>query len=137
MKSATLTSGALASAAGVHIETLRFYERSGLIAEPRRSAGGYRQYPPDTVARLRFIKRAQGLGFSLSEIGQLLRLRSTPGRNSVRVKRLSEKKIAVIEAKIRDLQRMHEALAALSAACDGKGATGDCPILKAIDECDT
>lgn len=134
MTTDALTTGVLAAKAGLNIETVRFYERSGLIKEPRRSASGYRQYPRSTVTRLRFIKRAQQLGFSLRDIGELLSLRASPQRSNARVKRLAEQKLTVIDGKLRDLQRMREALAALSDACDGHGTVAECPIITAIEE---
>jgi Hg(II)-responsive transcriptional regulator len=129
-----LTTGLLASEAGLNIETIRFYERSGLLDRPQRTPAGYRQYPRSDIARLRFIKRAQHLGFSLHEINELLSLRASPRRGSAQVKRLAEHKLTVIDDKIRDLQRMRASLAPLCDACDGRGTVQDCPIITAIEE---
>ena len=134
MANDALTTGRLAALAGINIETVRFYERSGLIAEPKRTASNYRQYPQSDVARLRFIKRAQELGFSLKEIAELLSLRATPSRSRSRVKRLTEEKLGIIDCKIRDLQRMRKSLASISAACDGHGPVADCPIIHALED---
>lgn len=133
MKTSPLTSGALARAAGVHVETLRFYERQGLLAPPRRTSAGYRQYPADAVGRLRFIKRAQALGFSLNDVAALLSLRTAPGRQRARVKRLAEEKLSVIAGKIRDLQRMETSLRALAESCSGVGPLHGCPIIEALE----
>lgn len=129
-----LTTGRLAALAGINVETVRFYERSGLIAKPKRTASNYRQYPPSEVARLRFIKRAQELGFSLKEIAELLSLRAAPTRSRSHVKRLSEEKLASIDQKIADLRRMRKSLASISSACDGHGPVADCPIIHALEE---
>ncbi len=134
MKTDVLTTGGLAAAAGLNVETLRFYERSGLLAEPKRTAAGYRQYPRSAVARLRFIKRAQQLGFTLAAIRELLSLQAARRRSSARVKRLSERQLEVIDGRIRDLQRMRDALAILSTACDGHGPVSSCPIIHALEE---
>ncbi|HEY8899100.1 MAG TPA: MerR family DNA-binding protein [Chthoniobacterales bacterium] len=133
METDFLTTGALAAEAGVNLETVRFYERSGLLKKPRRTAAGYRQYPSADVVRLRFIKRAQELGFSLKEIAELLSLRAAPARNRSRVKRLAVDKLTVIEGKIRDLMRMRDTLASVSSACDGRGSVVDCPIITALE----
>lgn len=126
--------GQTAKRAGVGIETIRFYERKGLIAPPPRRASGYRQYPAETVDRLRFIKRAKDLGFSLKEIGELLALRVTPGTTCGHVKRRAETKIADIDGRIRALRRMRRALDKLTKACDGKAPIRDCPILESLDD---
>ncbi|MEO6847302.1 MAG: MerR family DNA-binding protein [Chthoniobacterales bacterium] len=134
MADISLTTGRLAALAGINIETVRFYERSGLISKPKRTASNYRQYPQSDVARLRFIKRAQELGFSLKEIAELLSLRAVPSRSRARVKRLSEKKLEIIDQKISDLRRMRKSLASISDACDGRGSVADCPIINALEE---
>jgi Hg(II)-responsive transcriptional regulator len=128
--------GTVASRADVGVETIRFYERQGLIEEPPRTASGYRQYPEETISRLRFIRRAQELGFSLREIDELISLRLDPTANSADVKARAEEKVAEIEAKIRDLQRMKDALADLAEACSGEGSIRECPILEALDGVD-
>lgn len=129
-----MTIGEVAKAAEIGVETVRFYEREGLIAEPPRRRSGYRQYPPDTVRRIRFIRRAKELGFTLTEIGELLELRVDPTKSCADVRTLARAKMADIEAKMLDLARIQAALAELVRTCRGKGATSDCPILDALDE---
>lgn len=128
-----MTIGRVAEQAGVGIETVRFYEREGVLAEPARSASGYRLYDADVVARLQFVRRAKELGFTLNEIKELLSLRidSTTSRQDVRAK--ARAKIEDIESKIKTLQRMKKALASLIQECCAKGDGADCPILKALD----
>lgn len=128
-----LTSGQLARAANVNTETLRYYERRGLMPEPPRRESGYRTYPPESVGRLNFIKGAQELGFSLAEIKGLLALRvdETASRGDVRQR--AQDKVAQIEAKIRKLQQMCDALDHLIEQCRGDGPTGECPILEAME----
>jgi len=128
-----LTIGQLARQAHVNVETIRYYERRGLIAEPARNEAGYRQYSADFVARIRFIKRAQSLGFSLREIGELLALRVESRAACEQVQQRAEAKIASIEAKIHALQNMQQTLVRLVAACENNELTGDCPILDALD----
>ena len=127
-----LTSGQLAKKSGVGVETLRFYEREGLLPKPARLASGYRQYPMEAVERVRFVRRAQLLGFQLKDIKALLALRDDPGadRNEVREKTVT--KLADIDAKIKDLEAMRAELTLMVAACDGSGPTAGCPILTAI-----
>lgn len=128
-----LTIGQVAKQAGVGVETVRFYERQGLLQEPARKASGYRLFGPAAVARLRFIRRAKQLGFTLREIQDLLDLRADGDATRADVRRRAEDKIADIGAKIRDLERMRDALAGVAAACHGDGPADDCPILAAID----
>ena len=128
-----MTIGQVARQAGVGVETVRFYERTGLLTAPPRRASGYRQYAQEAVTRLQFIKRAKELGFSLKEITELLSLRVDPETTCGEVKQRAEAKIADIEAKLRDLQRMKEALTTLVAACSGSGPTSQCPILDALE----
>src|SRR5262249_51950104 len=110
-----LSIGQVARQAGVGVETVRFYERQGLLQEPARKDSGYRQYPEDAVARLRFIRRAKELGFSLKEIKELLALRVDPSTTCAEVKKQAEAKIGDIEEKLRTLQRMKKALVKLTA----------------------
>jgi len=131
---ASLTVGQLAKSAGVGVETVRFYERKGLLAEPDRKPSGYRHYDDEVVKRLRFIKRAKELGFTLNEIKELLSLRLDPTTTCADVKKRSEEKIDDIEAKIRTLQRMKRALVKVTKACSGRGGTSECPILEALDK---
>src|SRR5216684_3342370 len=128
-----LTIGQLAKKAQVNVETVRYYERRGLIPEPPRRWSVYRQYSQDDLTRLQFIKRAQELGFSLKEIAELLALRVDPATSCSDVKKRAEVKIADIEAKIQALERMKKALRKLVAACSGRGPTSACPILEALE----
>ncbi|TAL86136.1 MAG: heavy metal-responsive transcriptional regulator [Rhodanobacter sp.] len=129
-----LTIGVLAKNEGLATETLRYYERQGLIAPSHRSASNYRLYDVTSVRRLRFIRRAQALGFSLAEIGELLALHQQPAADMGAVKALAQTRIADIEARIADLERMKTGLTALSAQCPGHGETAECPILNALLE---
>jgi MerR family copper efflux transcriptional regulator len=122
----------LARRAGVGIDTVRYYERNGLLAPRTRLASGYRRYGPHELARLRFIRRAQQLGFTLSEIRELLRL--SADRNVAKVKRTAQEKLADIERRIASLQRVRDGLATLIAACPGHGRAADCPILRALGD---
>jgi MerR family mercuric resistance operon transcriptional regulator len=128
-----LSIGQAARQAGVGVETVRFYEREGLLEQPERRPSGYRQYDSQVVERLRFIRRAKELGFTLKEIAELLSLRLDPTKKSGDVKRRAEAKLADIESKIKTLRRMHKALSKLTAACSGHGKTSDCPILDALE----
>ena len=130
----SVTIGQLARAAGVGVETVRFYEREGLLAAPPRRRSGYRQYPREAIARVRFIRRAKDLGFTLKEITELLELRIDPEKSCADVRALAKAKIADVEAKIEHLTRIKVALEALARACRGRGPTSDCPILDAIVE---
>lgn len=128
----SLSIGQLARAAEVGVETVRFYEREGLIPEPPRRVSGYRMYPPETVDRLRFIRRAKDLGFSLREVADLLSLAGQPDRDRGDVKRIAEDKLAQIEGRIRDLERVREVLAHLTDQCSGHGPIHDCPIIESL-----
>ncbi len=127
-----LTIGQVAKAAGVGVETVRFYERQGLFDPPPRRPSGYRQFPEDVVRRLRFVRRAKELGFSLKEIRELLDLRLDPDATCADVKDRAQRKIKAIQEKIRDLQRMNKSLGKLLAACDGKADVDHCPILTSL-----
>ena len=129
----TLTIGKVANQAGVGIETVRFYEREGLIPDPPRSESGYRRYPEDTVARLRFVKKAKELGFSLKEIRELLSLEAKPSGSCAEVRSRATDKIEDIDQKIAVLQAMRKALKGLVEECSGKGPRTECPILNALD----
>jgi MerR family transcriptional regulator, copper efflux regulator len=131
-----LTSGQAAKAAGVGVETLRFYERKGLLPKPIRRTSGYRVYPPESVDRLAFIKRAQRLGFTLKDVKDLLRLRDDPhaGRREVRAK--TTEKIADIDAAILDLQTKRAELVSLAAECTGDGPAAACPIVVGLSKAD-
>ena len=125
------TIGRIAKASGVGVETIRVYEREELLPEPERSASGYRLYSDDAVARLRFIQRAKQLGFTLDEVRRLLTLADVAGP-SAEVRALAADKLAIIDARLRDLGRMREALAELVACCDGSGSAASCPIIQAL-----
>ena len=133
MKMESLTIGRLARAVGVNLETVRYYERRGLLRKPPRSESGYRLSPADAKRRLRFIRRAQELGFSLCEIRELLSLRVAPTAKSADVRRRAQAKITHIEAKIRSLQSMKKAMRELTQTCSGCGPVRDCPILESLD----
>jgi DNA-binding transcriptional MerR regulator len=125
-----LSIGKLAKLAGVRIDTVRYYERNGLLAPGMRLASGYRRYGELELARLRFIRKAQRLGFSLKEIETLLNLSAR--RNVAQVKRAAEAKLEDVAARIADLQRVREGLTLLIDACPGHGRASECPILRAL-----
>lgn len=124
----------VAQHAGVGIETVRFYEREGLIPEPPRTESGYRQFMPETVSRLKFIKRAQALGFALPEIKELLALKVAGGTKPKDIRKKTQKKIADIETKIQTLQRIKHTLEQITEACNKNGPLSNCPILKAFED---
>jgi MerR family transcriptional regulator, copper efflux regulator len=124
--------GQLAKRGGVGIDTVRYYERNGLLAPLTRLASGYRRYGDIELARLRFIRRAQGLGFTLKEIKQLLALSAQ--RDVERVKRSAQAKLLDVNSRIAALERVRDGLATLIAACPGHGKAADCPILRALND---
>ena len=124
--------GTLAKRAGVSIDTVRYYEKSGLLAPESRLASGYRRYSDEQVSRLRFIRKAQELGFTLKDIRELLGI--SKQKDVAKVKRAAEKKLADVEARLVALTRMRDGLASLVATCPGHGRAADCPILKALGE---
>lgn len=130
----TLSIGQLAKSAHMGISTIHFYEKHGLIPKASRRPSGYRQYGADDVRRLHFIRRAKELGFSLQEIHELLALRSRPGNGVAKVKRVTQRKLAEVEHKIAELQRLRKVLAELVEACPGAGGAEHCPILRAFDD---
>ena len=123
----------LAELAAVNPQTLRYYERRGLLAEPVRSAAGYRSYPPEAVRRVRFIKRAQELGFSLAEVETLLDLASGGPDPCDAVQALATEKISDLRRRIADLQALEAALARLVATCELPRGQRECPILYELD----
>ena len=129
----TLTTGQVAKAVGVNIQTLRFYEREGILAAPRRSRSGYRQYTDETVRILSFIKRAQELGFTLKEARELLKLRSAGPTQREAARTAAEAKVEDIERRIRDLVAIKEALGCVVTACACNGGAITCPILEALE----
>jgi len=128
------TTGEVASRGGVNLETIRYYERRGLLPKPPRTPAGYRTFDAAALRRLRFIKQAQALGFSLKEIKELLALRVDPRTSCADVRRRAEAKIADVEAKLRVLRTMKRALVQLTAACAGRGPVSACPILETLEE---
>jgi Hg(II)-responsive transcriptional regulator len=125
--------GEVAEQAGVNIQTLRYYERRGLLPEPQRGGAGYRVYESDTVRLVRFIKRAQELGFTLREIEDLIELRESP-RRGAEVRAVAAAKVEDIGRRIRQLKAMRKALGGLVEACDCEGGTLTCPIIEALDD---
>ena len=124
-----MTIGQLARAAGTHVETIRYYQRCGLMPVPQRSGSQVRRYPDEAVRRLGFIRRAQEAGFSLADVKQLLRLERDPGCRGARA--LATEKLASVEGRIADLQRMRASLQGLIAQCDA-GAGRTCPIIESF-----
>lgn len=127
---AELTIGKLAEAAGVHIETIRYYQRRGLLDEPPRPSGSHRRYSAEQVKRVRFIKRAQALGFTLDEVAALLTLDATCGCTETRA--LADRKRTLIERKMADLAAMRRALDDLVQRCDAGGGKVPCPIIDVL-----
>ncbi|MDP1569323.1 MAG: Hg(II)-responsive transcriptional regulator [Vicinamibacterales bacterium] len=125
-----LSIGAFGAAAGVNVETIRFYQRKGLLPEPGRAYGTIRRYGEADVARVRFIKSAQRLGFSLEEIGGLLTLED--GRHCAEARTLAEQKLDDVRAKLDDLRRMESVLAELVERCDASRGTVTCPLIAAL-----
>lgn len=125
--------GKLARQANVNIETIRYYERRGLMPRPRRRESGYREYTESDLQRLKFIKKAKLLGFSLNEILDLLTLRVDPDTTCQEVRQRAETKIRDIDTKIHELQKMRKALRKLADSCHGAGPASDCPILEALE----
>jgi len=128
-----LTIGKLAKSAGVSTDTVRFYERCGLLQPPARSASNYRLYPDKEVQRLKFIVRAKNLGFTLNEIKGLLALRSDPSATKQEVKTLAQAKISDLKARIAELQKILGTLIQITETCSGEGLADDCPILEAME----
>jgi len=134
MDTEKLKTGQVAVKAGVNVQTLRYYERRGLLKEPERRPSGYREYEPDAVRLVRFIKRSQELGFTLKEIEELLRLREDQRARCADVRAAAQAKIEDIERKVENLRAMKRALAVLVNSCTSGGSTRECPILEALDE---
>ena len=127
----SMSIGQLAKSATGGIDTVRFYEKHGLLPKPQRKASGYRQYSADDARRLVFIRRAKELGFTLGDIGELLKLKS--GRNVERVRKVAQKKLEAVEVKLAELERIRDVLKELVTACPGHGDAEHCPILRAFD----
>lgn len=126
--------GEVAARAGVNIQTLRYYERRGLLPKPRRRDSGYRTYEPETVQLVRFIRRAKELGFTLSEVSDLIRLRKTDQRRASQVRALATAKLEDIEQKMQRLGAMRQALLGLIEECSCEGRAPACPIIEALNE---
>lgn len=127
------TIGEAARRAGCGVETIRFYERRGLITQPSRpSRSGFRRYPEETVARIRFIRQAQELGFSLREIGELLAISADPSADAADVRGRAMAKLDQVDEKIRRLMSIRRALEVLIEACPGQGEIGRCSIIAAL-----
>lgn len=129
-----MTIGELAKACGVGVETIRYYERRGLIPDPRPGKKGYREFSDRDVRRVQFIKQSQGLGFTLKEISELLALRISPDTTCDDVRELAEVKLEDIEEKLRTLRSFKRALGKLVDQCGRSGPAGQCPILDALDD---
>ncbi len=127
-----LTIGRVAKLAGVNVETIRYYQRRRLIAEPDKPHMGYRRYPADIVKRIRFIKRAQALGFTLEEIAELLRLEEA--RACAETRALAAHKMRLIDGKLTGLAAMRKALAGLVQQCDRKQPAKGCPIIQVLEQ---
>lgn len=125
-----MTIGRLAGFAGVNVETIRFYQRQGLLDEPRKPSKGYRRYPPSAASRVGFIKRAQELGFTLAEVKNLLRLED--GQSCRETHDLAKHKLSVIETRIVDLNRMRRLLRGLIAECERGNRPKSCPIIATL-----
>lgn len=125
--------GELAEWVGVSVQTVRYYERRGLLPEPGRAPSGYREYGPSDVRRLGFVLRAKELGFTLSEIGELLDLRLRPGTTADDVRANALGKLEATRAKMRDLKRIAEALERLISTCDAHGAPEACALMHALE----
>jgi Hg(II)-responsive transcriptional regulator len=124
----------VADRAGVNTQTLRYYERRGLLSEPPRSSSGYRDYPASAVSVLRFVKRAQELGFTLAEVEDLLALAGGGPHSCDRARSLAETHLDELDRKITDLQRMRASLAALVVTCERPRRDRSCPLLEAIED---
>lgn len=133
-KEKSFTIGRVAKAAGIGVETLRFYEREGLIPKPPRRPSGYREYPLETATRIHFIGRAKELGFTLKEIKGFFSLRVDPRKTCADVRQLAEFKMKAVAEKIRQLRSIQSALQKLLKQCKGKGPTSQCPILENLEK---
>ena len=126
------TIGALAEAAGVNVETIRFYQRKGLMPEPEKPYGSIRRYGAAELARVRFIKSAQRLGFSLEEVGELLKLED--GAHCSEARQLAEQKLVDVRQKLSELQRIESVLAGLVARCSAVRGRVNCPLIASLQE---
>ena len=124
--------GELARRGEVNIDTVRYYERQGLLPQPRRQASGYRSYGDEDVARLRFVRRAKELGFSLEEIAELLRLSTATDGHRSEVRTLAARRLVDVESRLAELERIRGVLTDLVDRCSGKGSIEGCPIIEAV-----
>ena len=129
----TMKIGQAAVEAGVNVQTLRFYERRGLLTPPKRRESGYREYDPEAVRLVRFVKRAQELGFTLKEVQELLRLREDQKASCTEVRSAARSKVEDIDSKVKTLRAIRRALGTLINSCTSDGSTRYCPILEAIE----
>lgn len=129
---ATFTISAFADAGGVNVETIRFYQRKGLLTEPEKPLGGIRRYGPEDVTRVRFIKSAQRLGFSLDEIAELLRLED--GAHCQEASSLATRKLVDVRERLADLSRMEKVLSELVGACNSRRGNVTCPLIASLQE---
>lgn len=130
---AVLTIGVVARRAGVGVDTIRYYEREGLLPEPLRRASGYRSYGEDAIAQLHFIRRAKALGFTLAEVRELLALSADRQRGVKAVKRRAQQRLAALDQRLAEMQRVRDGLAQLIDSCPGHGVPEQCPILRALN----
>lgn len=128
-----LTIGKLSRATGITVEAIRFYEKQGLIAAPDRTSAGYRQYPEETVRRVRFIQQAKDAGFTLKEVGELLTLKQSSRDTCAQVRKRAELKLDDVERRLAELGRVHDALSSLVTRCGNNNDMGECPILDALE----
>ena len=127
MATNAMTIGRLAAAAGVHVETVRYYQRRGLLRAPSRAPGSARRYEAEDVGRLRFIRRAQGLGFSLAEVSELLEIQGQAACEQTR--QLADRKLTDVRSRLQQLKRLESDLVSMVARCDRVEAGGACPML--------
>ena len=128
-----LNIGQVAKQTGVTVETIRFYEKQNLITTPQRTESGYRQYPLDTIKRVRFIQHAKDVGFTLKEVTELLALRRKPNASCTEIKLRTLQQIEEVDQKISDLKKVREALGRMVMKCSGHGALSECPILEELE----
>lgn len=124
--------GHLAGKAGVAVDTVRYYERQGLLPPPSRRPSGYRDYGNDELQQLRFVRRCKALGFTLDETRELLRLNSDPKADRAEVRELTERRLADVDAKLLELQALRDSLAELAKSCFGRGSLEGCPIIHRV-----
>jgi len=125
--------GELAARGAVSVQTVRFYERKGLLEPPTRSSGGFRLYEPEVVDRLLFIRDGQELGFTLAEISELLSLRAENEASCEQIRIVANKRIEALEAKIQQLERMRATLHRLASVCPGDAPAGECPVITFLE----